>query len=258
MKITKYTFPSTIEIVNLGDLHRGDKCCDVKTFYSVRDYIRRTPNCYWVSTGDLLNVALKSSKSDVYSSLSLQEELDEFLGEIHGIREKCLGIVSSNHHDRIIKETGINLDRVLCQMADIPFLGDVGVLNITIGTPETAMTSYYVVLHHGVGGGRTIGAKSNELARLGDVIASADVYLQGHTHQYAYFMLEAPYIDRKRGNVQTICSHFVTTGHYLSWDDSYAQKLKLRPAPIGSALVTLHETRHGRHEGKKVGVDFLN
>ena len=37
MKITKYTFPSTIEIVNLGD-----KCCDMKTLYSVRDYIRRT------------------------------------------------------------------------------------------------------------------------------------------------------------------------------------------------------------------------
>ena len=44
MKITKYTFPSTIEIVNLGDLHRGDKCCDVKTFYSVRDYIEQLPD----------------------------------------------------------------------------------------------------------------------------------------------------------------------------------------------------------------------
>lgn len=253
MKVRQYKFDSTIEIVNLGDLHRGDKCCDVKAFQRVVAHIRDTPNCYWVSTGDLLNVALKNSKSDVYGSLSLHEELSLFLDEIGEIKGKCLGITGSNHHVRLEKETGLNLDDLICQSANIPFLSDIGVIDCTIGR-----NSYYIVLHHGVGGGRTIGAKGNELARLGEVIASADVYMQGHTHQYAYFMLESPYIDRKRKAVQTVVSHFVTTGHYLRWDDSYAQKLKLKPAPIGSAVVTLHGSPVGQHQHKRVEVGFVN
>ena len=253
MKITQYRFDDAIEIVNLGDLHRGDKCCDETTFHEVIDYISRNKRTYWVSTGDLLNVALKHSKSDVYHSMSVKEELSLFLSEISDIRHKCLGIVGSNHHRRFEREVGISLDEMLCTQADIPFLGDIGVIDCTCGN-----CSYFIALHHGVGGGRTIGAKSNELVRFEDVISCADVYMQGHTHQYNHFVLESPYIDRKRKLISRVESHFVTTGHYLRWDDSYAQALKLRPAPIGSSIVTLYSHLSGRHDQKKITVDFIN
>ena len=165
LKITQRRFDSAIEIVNIGDLHRGDKCCDYQSFYNVVEYIANNKNTYWVSTGDLLNVALKSSKSDVYSSLSVKEELKLFIEEISQISNKCLGIVGSNHHRRFEREVGLSLDEILCVQTDLPYLGDIGVIDCTCGG-----CSYFIALHHGVGGGRTIGAKSNELVRFEDVI----------------------------------------------------------------------------------------
>lgn len=253
MRIKQYKFEDTINIVNLGDVHRGDKCCDVKAFKNVIKHIENNNDCYWVSTGDLLNVALKNSKSDVYSSMSLKQELNVLLEELEPIKGKCLGMVGSNHHRRVDNEIGLNLDETISALLEIPFLSDIGVVDVTVGS-----CSYFMVLHHGVGGGRGIGAKTNELSRLEGVISAADVYMQGHTHQFAYFPLECQYIDRKRKAVQAITSHFVTTGHYLSWDDSYAQALKLRPAPIGSAIVTLYGNPIGQHKTKRVSVDFIN
>jgi hypothetical protein len=253
MRIKQYKFDRTIQVVNFGDVHLGDKCCDKKAVRNVVSQIEKSDDIFWCSTGDLLNVALKNSKSDVYSSMSLKAELNELIELIDPIKEKCLGIVGSNHHKRLENEVGLNLDETISALSGIPYLSDLGVIDITCEN-----CSYFIVLHHGCGGGRGIGAKANELARLAEVVAGADIYMQGHTHQFNYFPLETNYIDRKRKSVQTICSHFITTGHYLSWDDSYAQTLKLRPAPIGSAIATLYGNPVGQHKTKRVVVDFIN
>lgn len=253
MQIKQYKYSKGVSIVNFGDIHLGDKCCDKKSVYSVVKQIEKDDNIVWLSTGDLLNVALKNSKSDVYSSMSLKDELNEFIELINPIKHKCLGIVGSNHHKRLENEVGLNLDETICALSGIPYLGDIGVIDVTVDN-----CSYYLVLHHGVGGGRTIGAKANELARLGDIISGADIYMQGHTHQLDYFPLESPYIDRKRKSVQTVCNHFFTTGHYLSWDESYAQTLKLKPAPIGSCVAVLYGNSVGQHKTKCVKFDVIN
>ena len=253
MKIPQYKFDNTISIVNFGDLHLGDRCCDKKAVYSVAKQIEQDDSLYWLSTGDLLNVALKQSKSDVYSSMSVKEELDELLEMVEPIKGKCLGIVGSNHHHRFENEVGLNLDETISALSGIPYLGEIAVVDVTCGS-----CSYFIAPHHGVGGGRTSGAKVNELGRLSDVISGADVYMQGHTHSFAHFTIEQPYIDRKRKAVQSVQSHFVTTGHYLGWEGSYAQRLKLRPAPIGSSVVTLYGNQIGQHKTKKVKIDFIN
>ena len=253
MQIKQYKYNSGISIVNFGDIHLGDRCCDKKAVYKVAEDIKNNDDLVWVSTGDMLNVALKHSKSDVYSSMSLKDELKELQDLVEPIKDKCLGIVGSNHHKRLENEVGLNLDETICALTGIPYLGDLGVIDVTVDN-----CSYYIVLHHGVGGGRTIGAKANELARLGEVISGADIYMQGHTHQLDYFPMEFPYIDRKRKSVQTICSHFFTTGHYLSWDSSYAQTLKLKPAPIGSSVAILYGNSVGQHKTKRVKFDVIN
>ena len=253
MQIPQYKFDNNVSIVNFGDLHLGDRCCDKKTAYNVAKEIEKNDSMYWLSTGDLLNVALKNSKSDVYSSLSVKEELNELLHLIEPIKHKCLGIVGSNHHHRFENEVGLNLDETICTLSSIPYLGEIAVIDVTCSS-----CSYFIALHHGCGGGRSVGAKTNELQRLSEVISGADIYMQGHTHSFAHFAIEQPYIDRKRKAVQSVISHFVTTGHYLSWDTSYAQRLKLRPAPIGSSIVTLCGNQIGQHKTKKVIIDFIN
>jgi hypothetical protein len=66
-KIQQYRFDTTIELVNLGDLHRGSAAHNNKLLKTIIDYIFKNENCFWVSTGDCLDVACADSLSDVYS-----------------------------------------------------------------------------------------------------------------------------------------------------------------------------------------------
>ena len=74
--IPAYRFGESISIVNLGDVHRGNNNCDTGLLNKIVNYIRDHSHVYWVSTGDMLETALKGSKSSVYEASTVQEELD--------------------------------------------------------------------------------------------------------------------------------------------------------------------------------------
>lgn len=253
MKIQSYNFDSDIKIVNLGDIHRGDPCHDNKLFKKAIQFIMDNPEVYWVSTGDLLNVSLESSKSDTYKSLSPQDEFDILIKELNPIANKCLGFVKSNHHNRFDRAVGMSLDKMLGKQLQVPFLGAIGALKVTCDH-----NSYYIVMHHGTDGGRKRGAKVNRLQELSELIGGADIYLEGHTHHYNSFVDDVVYIDKKRGNLVTMKATFVTTGHCLDWDGSYAQDLKLRSAPKGFAVLNLKAAATGNLVNKKIEVAFFN
>jgi len=252
MKIIQYNFDQGIELINLGDVHRGDFCHNNKTFMRVVNYINDHSNVYWVSTGDLLNVALRNSKSNVYASKSPQDEFDLLMAELKPIANKCLGIVKSNHHARFDRETGLSLDQLITERLEIPFLGGIGVVNITCGA-----AAYFIVIHHGIGMGKMRGGKTNNTEYLSRVVPGADIYLEGHTHSFDHFINEAQNIDRKRNIVSSIPVHFVVTGHFLDWEDSYAADLKLPPMPLGSARMILKWAGRGNAINKSVKVDLI-
>lgn len=235
MKIPKYNFEGDIEVLNLGDIHLGEDACDRKMFQAHIDYILENENSYWVSTGDMLNVSVRKGRfSSIYHAMPFDQEFKLFLEMVAPIADKCLGFVGSNHHGRIENEVGLSVDEMIEREVGIPYLGDVGILKVTCDR-----VSYFMAMHHGVGHGRMKGAKINSLERLSQIVPAADIYMQGHTHTYMHFINEFPYIDRKRDKVSHFNSAFVNTGHYLNWEDSYAPKLGLAPAPKGAARLKL-------------------
>lgn len=252
MEIQKYVFQDSIELFNIGDLHRGDDACDVPLFYYVIDYIKKNPNAYWVSTGDILNTAIRQGKhASIYGSANLETEYNFALEEFRPIADKCLGIVSSNHHLRVFNAIGMSLDRLFARELNVPYLGDMGLINIICDK-----NSYHAAMFHGIGCSSTIGGKSNNLEKLAQVFPCADLYMTGHTHTYVSFINEIPYIDRKRNKLTYFQSHFVTTGHFLDWDKSYAPQLGLKPAPKGVAVIEL--AGHPAGNRKKVSIDLFN
>lgn len=252
MKIPKYNFDGDIEILNLGDVHLGDAACDRKMFQKHIDYIAENENVYWVSTGDILNVSLRKGRfSSIYHAMTFDEEFELFAKMIAPIAHKCLGFVGSNHHFRIENEVGLNIDEMVERECGLPYLGDVGVIKVTCGK-----VSYFITMFHGIGHGKTKGAKANGLERLSHMIPSSDIYMQGHTHTYISFVNEIPYIDRKRNKMTYFNSLHVNTGHYLDWEDSYAPKLGLSPAPKGAARIRL---KAGHAGGRKEALaDLFN
>lgn len=245
-KIHQHRFDKTIELVNLGDLHRGSEAHNNKLLKTAIDYIAKTKHCYWVSTGDCLDVALRDSLSDVYSNMPLGKEYDTLVEELRPIASKCLGVVESNHHKRFEKAVGMSLDKIFCQALNIPFLGALGLVNITCGR-----AAYYVAMHHGIGGGRMRGGKANNMERFADIIPGADLYLQGHTHTFDHFVNTYPVIDRKRKIITKCTATFAVTGHFLNWDGSYAQEKLYRPSTQGAAHMVLEALPAGNHTFKK-------
>jgi len=253
MKLVRYSFEHPIKLYNLGDVHRGDPCHDNKLFKKVINEILEDPYARWVSIGDLCNVALKTSVSSVYKSQNLQEEYDILTKkELVPIADKCLGLVTSNHHRRFDKETGLSFDRLICESLGIPFLGSLGCISIACGR-----LVYYVALHHGVGGGKKRGSKANNLFDFSTIMPCADIYMEGHTHSPDYFTEKFHYIDRKRGTIRDYVAHFCVTGHYITWDESYAQDIKLNPKPKGSSVLTLAYNNNGKQCNKKVEYSFV-
>lgn len=246
-----YHFDSAVRVVNLGDLHRGNNNFNESLFKKNVNFIADNPDVYWVSTGDLLETAIKSSKSSCYEASTPEEELDALSAELKPIRKKCLGFVASNHQNRIKKEVGLSLDKVLADRAKIPFLGIGAIIKVTCGR-----LSYFIVMHHGIGGG-TDGNKVNRAMKLSQNWLGADIYLTGHTHSFAYVQDTQTLIDRKRNKTTDITTHHICTGHYLEYKGSYAEDMGLHAKPCGSAMVSLTANECGQQKNKDIKVEFL-
>lgn len=247
----KYKFDHDISIINAGDLHFGNLNCDRKAVQRMVDYIASDEHTFWVSTGDLAEVNLKSGKFFQYDSLPLDKEISELVTLLTPIAPKCLGLVESNHHDRLEKTTGLSIDNVLCSMLKIPFLGTFGRLAIQCGN-----VSYFVALHHGCGFGSGEGAKAANMMRLSNILRGYDVYLTGHSHCNDIKWREQMVLDRKHHRESVIHSLHACTGHYIQYDEknSYAATKMLEPAPLGSTL--LHLAKVDSSTKKKYSAKF--
>ena len=248
--IPVYHFDNDIKIYNLGDIHRGNNNCDTDLLAKNIALIKDDPYAYWVSTGDLLETAIKSSKSSCYEATTPEEELDALSAELKPIRKKCLGFVASNHQDRIKKEVGLSLDKVLADRAKIKFLGISAVIKVVCGR-----AAYFIFMHHGVGGG-TDGNKVNRAMKLAQNVHGADIYLTGHTHSFNHVPDIQVVLDRKRDKKTEIISHHITTGHYLQYKGSYAESMGLKAKPTGSAVILLGASPTGNQNNKKIKVEF--
>jgi hypothetical protein len=251
MNIPQYHFEHDMEIINLGDLHRGNQAHNRSLFYKVVDYIASNSHVYWLSTGDLFEMALKEAKGDVYNSMGPGQEWKSLELELRTIADKCLGLVASNHSVRFERAVGMSIDELFANNMNLPYLGDIAVINVTVGR-----ASYFIGMHHGTGFGKRRGSKTNNTQDLAAIIPGCDIYMEGHTHSFDHFIDECFYLDKKRGSLVKYDAQFVVTGHFIEWEKSYAPRLKLRPMPQGSARVSLGYAGSGNQDRKSVGVDL--
>jgi DNA polymerase II small subunit/DNA polymerase delta subunit B len=101
-----------ITILPIADVHIGDELSNLKLFKEALERIKKEPNTYTIINGDMCNMALKNSKSDVYGqSLSPMEQVITVVNYLEPIKNKILVISTGNHEDRTMKETNIDVTR---------------------------------------------------------------------------------------------------------------------------------------------------
>lgn len=195
MKKIKYNLGKTsdFQLVVLGDLHIGDELCDIDLIKRTVDYIKNTNNCYAILNGDLMNNALKTSKSDSYLETMTMEQQQELLIKLlYPIKEKILVIATGNHEYRTNLLAGINpLKAVAYALGkqDV-YTDNAYVLRLEFGSVcGTKVPNKYMVfgIHGGYGGGRHVGSSANALEDMSRIRPDMDLYIHSHTHTQVNF-----------------------------------------------------------------------
>lgn len=252
MKYIKYQIDKNdiinneIEIICLGDLHIGDHNCDYQLLNKQIDYINSKPNIFVIGMGDYINNALKLSKTDVYSAVAPHKEFQLAIEIFKKIpKNKWIAMTTGNHEHRTYKEAGIDLNRFLAFELGIEdiYHPTISVIHLKLG-----LTTYWLHIHHGFGGGNTKGGVANKLQKLGNIISNTDIVLMGHTHQQIH-MTEARYlVDKRHNKITKHIQHIINTGNCLGYNNGYAEAMALVPSAKGNAIITIHDVSHNKNK----------
>lgn len=222
-----------ITIIPIADVHIGDTLSNLKLLKQTLERIKNEPNTYTIINGDLCNMALKNSKSDVYKdSLSPMTQVLRATDILEDIKDKILVISTGNHEDRTQKETDIDVMRLIARELKIEdrYANGWWYLYLTLGQDiKKRAITYGITGLHGYGGGRKSGAKINRLEDMSQVVL-ADLYIMSHTHKpiSTKNCIYIPYYQSKALMKQEM--YYLMTNSFLESDGGYAEKMGFPPS----------------------------
>lgn len=178
----------TIKIYPVFDVHIGAAEYMKKEFEAFVSYIAKTPEAYIVIGGDILNNAIKTSVSDIYSEKMMPGEAKEYAVKLlTPIADKILCGVGGNHEWRTGKDTDVDiLYDIFCQLGiSERYRANVAILSVGINYYTSRRTGFRktFLVTHGSGGGATLGAGINRQERFIRGFDGIDVFISGHTHK---------------------------------------------------------------------------
>ena len=226
-----------IQLISLGDAHFGHENCDIKKFEETLDWIYKTKNAYVIGMGDLLDVSIRSSPgASVYEQkMNVQGQLEKMVKYLKPIADegRLLGLLDGNHEARIYKETSLNLTKLMCQLLKTEYFGYGVNMRLRVGDQI-----YKIFATHGSSNAKLLHTKIKPCLDLENKY-EADIYLHAHVHCFAH--LEKPYYvqDSKHMRMKEETKHFVLTGAFLKFFDSYAERMQLQPSKQNIPIIKL-------------------
>ena len=221
-------------LIPIGDVHLGSPTCNVEKFEKTLSFIDKT-DCAVVLMGDLMEAASATSVGAgwVEQTGSPQEQLDSLYEVLKPIKDKILINLEGNHSERIWKQSGIRVSKILSKMLGVPFGGYSAFLKLKVGA-----MNYIVHAQHGSSNAWYPHTKLTAAMRTAQH-TDADLYLYGHTHELLSLKVPRRSMDNRSRTVITSEKYFVLTGSFLEYEGSYAQKKNMYPVQTGIANITL-------------------
>jgi len=241
-----------IQILPLGDMHIGDGNCDLDSIKTCIEYIKNTENCYTILNGDLMNNALKSSKSDSYlETMTMEQEQDLLIELLKPIKDKILYMTQGNHEYRTSLLVGIDplrsIARELGLLANGRYSDNTYFLTLLMGkrNGESDIKNTYTIFGmHGSGGGRRIGGTANSLEDMASIVPNADLYIHSHTHQQLNFTKPIFVYNQNNKELEYHNRVFYNTNSFVKYG-GYAERKGLSMTDTSPSLITIEFRRKG-------------
>lgn len=247
IKIDLSTELESLEILTLADLHIGDKHCDMQLVKDRIKYIAENDNVYTILNGDIMNMALRNSVSDIYSEQMTPMQQWRFACDLfEPIKDKILCISTGNHEFRTYKTDGLDIMHLMANELGLldKYTTGSAVIFLRFGDLEvrkgksSRQASYTILTCHGSGGGRKEGAKAVRLADMANIV-DADIYIHSHTH-LPMIMKEAFYrTDVRNSTIAMVDKLFVNTGATLNYG-GYGETFEFKPASKDTPYIILN------------------
>lgn len=225
-------------LVPLGDIHYGNKYCNLEKLKETIDFVMANDNAYVIGMGDLLEASIVGSPgASVYEQDCFTEEQYNYILELLkplAKKGKIIGILESNHHFRIYKKTGFNITKAMCDALKVEFLEFSAALKIKVGN-----INYDVYVTHGSSGSKLTHTRIKSVMDLSRIV-SADLYIQGHVHTIAHATDKHYKFNYKNKCLDSITRHYVISGSYLDYEGSYAELKNMTPSNIGTPKIYLN------------------
>lgn len=244
-----------IILVPIADSHDSDAFADEEYVDDRIKFIKDTPNAFALLNGDLMNMATKNSKSDVYADkYNPDEQLDRCIERYWPIRNKILGVNEGNHERRISRDTGIQVTKRFARELGIEDRYSPGGLYIILRVGQTSRKTkesngsgkirqicYTIYMTHGARSGRKAGSKVNALMELSNIV-NADIYIHSHSHLGAIIPGVVNVPDLRNDKILVNDTLYINTAAALDYG-GYGEIGEYQPVSKKSPIIYLCGTR---------------
>ena len=216
-----------LTIYPLGDVHIGAKEFNLELFKEWIEMVKADPNGVVVIIGDMMNMGLRNSKSNVYEEVLSPMEQKELCYELlEPIADKIIGGCSGNHEYRAVKEVGMNpLYDVFCRLRiEDRYRENACFIKLTVGKQGKNPNTYGVVLTHG--------SSKNKDKKWTYSVDGCDCFISGHVHEGAHDPCGKIRMDLTHNKVKTVGYQHVVVLPFQRYG-GYAIRGKYMPNHLG-------------------------
>lgn len=216
----------TVEIYPIHDVHYGSAQFNLNRWKKLKNEILSQPNRFCIFVGDLMEMAVPNSKSDMFSQTVPPDAQKEWVSyEMGELKDRIIAVVSGNHeHNRATKLCGLYPLYDACCWAKIQdkYRENFAVVDIGVGDRKSNGKQYHYV------GFVTHKAKEMRNWSSADTLEGFDFLLYGHDHDPKEHARAHLIYDTKNKIVKTKCIETINCGSFLNYG-GYAARAAYRP-----------------------------
>ena len=255
-------------VVPISDCHIGTKNCDMEKLKGTVEWIKKTKNVYWYDNGDSIDSINFSDKRfdprDIEDEVDLHDlarsQADMYCSLMKPIAERCICKLSGNHEETLGRKYHFDVNNYICGKLGVRNAGYNAYINLFF-MRGVGSSTLKIFSSHGFGGGRSVGAKINNIVSIGNMFL-ADVYVMGHNHEKVVKDAEILDCTNSAKNPHLLARKrlYILAGSFLKTFEqgqtSYGEIKVYPPIPTGFTKIFIEPHRHKRVNG--ISTDYVH